>query len=138
MAFLILPMQFMSFGDLVDWSAFLGALAQTFQVAIFFALRRPECVARARNEVGRELLGQRDVGADEKFVIPGGAPVAVVVGASLFGSCGLLMIVTGWRAMGAAAAFVAAMFAVKFIELRVRRDHWVAPIHGGLEYSGAL
>jgi hypothetical protein len=48
------------------------------------------------------------------------------------------MIITGWRAMTAAAAFVAVMFAVKFIELRVRRDHWVPPTRGGLEYSGAI
>jgi hypothetical protein len=59
MALLILPMQFMSFASLVDWSAFLGALAQIIQVAIFFALRSPECVARARNDVGSQLLGQR-------------------------------------------------------------------------------
>jgi hypothetical protein len=128
----------MSFGCLVDWSAFLGALAQMIQVAIFFALRSPDCVASARNEVGRELLGQREVRADEKFVTPGGLPVAVAVGASLFGSCGLLMIVTGWRAMAAAAGFVAGMFAVKFIELRIRGDHWLPPAHGGLEYGGAL
>jgi amino acid transporter len=125
MACVILPLQFMNFGFLVDWSAFLGAIAQMIQTVIFFALRSPAWMARAQREIGWELLEQMDVRADEKFVIPGGWPVAIVLGLSLFGSCALLMIVTGWEAMLAAVAFVGGMLGIKFIDYRIRRDPWV-------------
>jgi amino acid transporter len=122
MAIMTIPLQFTGFGFLLDWSAFLGAVSQIIQVAIFIALRLPS----ATREGEQELLDQDaaavvvETNLDDKFIVAGGWPVAVVLSLALVGSCLFLIVVTGWRAMLAAVAFVVAMFAAKALDVAIR------------------
>jgi hypothetical protein len=133
-----LPMSLMDFGFLVNWSGFLGALTQICQVAIFLALRVPSYVEKMRQQPTEDeegilenmLFAPGDEGAtapsaeadiDNKFIIGGGWPVAILLSTSLAGSCVFLIIESGWESALATVAYMVIVLGVKGAEWGIRR-----------------
>jgi amino acid transporter len=139
MAALTLPFALMGFGWLVEWSGYLGVIAQVIQ-GIIFLLLRCECYARRFTKSPPKRIDDTSSGTayavaveqpepeiviaqaldDDKFVIGGGWPVAILVVTALFVSAGILCVVSGWQSLVVSVALVIGMFALKGIELGVR------------------
>jgi amino acid transporter len=139
MAAFTLPLALMGFGWLVEWSGYLGVMSQVIQ-GIIFLLLRTECYTRrfARNQQKRaeetsdsttytvaveraegQIMIEQAVDED-KFVIGGGWPVAILVVVALFVSAAILCYVSGWVSLVVSIALVIGMFVLKGIDLGIR------------------
>jgi amino acid transporter len=139
MAVLTLPMSLMDFGFLVNWSGFLGALAQICQASIFIALRIPsymqkvrrrqaeenasmlEALVEEQREVAVVPIGEEELQDKNKFVIGGGWPIAMLLTVSLIGSCVFLIVMSGWQSAVATLAYLVVAFCAKGLEWGIRK-----------------
>jgi hypothetical protein len=136
MAALTVPFSLMDFGWLVQWSGLLGVITQVIQGIIFLLLRTPWSMRRISTRgaqrldeatldgssgtgytAGSSMITVEKVLDDDKFIIGGGWPVAILVSLSLFASSGVLCYVSGWQSLIVSAGLVLAMVLFKGIEI---------------------
>jgi amino acid transporter len=139
MSALTVPFALLGFDWLVQWSGYLGVMTQVIQAIIFLLLRSQWYMNKIASRgirkfeegalegssdtagytAGNDVISIERVVDDNKFIIAGGWPVAILVVAALFASSGVLCYVSGWESLVVSVVLVIAMFALKGIEIGI-------------------
>jgi amino acid transporter len=130
-AVLTLPFSLFDFSWLVEWSSLLMVLGQFIQIAIFIVCRL-ECLRdrwAAKREESSSMppytamnpVKDRDLEAEEKFMIGGGWIGVAIVVVPLFLVSGLMCVLQGWESLVVSAILVLAMYVLRLIDWGVRR-----------------
>lgn len=131
MSFLTIPLSFLNFDQLIEWTGLLTVIAQFIQIAIFIACRIPSCMENYRKTLAKSnddnivsLYGDSESeqsipNLEDKFIICGGWPGAICNVVPLVAVSVFMCVCSGWISLLVCVALVAIMFGLKGIEMGI-------------------
>jgi hypothetical protein len=131
LSLLTIPFSFFDFAWLISWNGPLTVVAQCMQIGTFVALRMPSIANTLKRSPTDESLSGTDVALQEallpeenlnnKFIIPGGWPVGILACVSLAAIAVTVLVFSGWTSIVGALGLLAGMWALKGLEIGLRK-----------------